>query len=135
MVKNKMHNNINDNHIIIIQYSLSMVSISLLMAFIPLIIAKFATNARIFSPLNISFITINITITEIIAITNIKMLNAKCLKIKIPMTVSSSFSSSKVSCCLSKDIFFCLYFSTNSLNVFGADNNCSSKSSDSNDID
>ena len=77
MVKNKMHNNINDNHIIIVQYSLSMVSISLLMAFTPLIIAKFATNAHMFSPLNINFITINITITEITAITNIKILNAK----------------------------------------------------------
>ena len=77
IVKNKMHNNINDNHIIIIQYSLSMVSISLLIAFTPLIIAKFATNAHIFSPLNISFITINIIITEITAITNIKILNAK----------------------------------------------------------
>ena len=52
-------------------------SISLLMAFTPLIIAKFATNAHIFSPLNISFITISITITEIKAITNIKILNAK----------------------------------------------------------
>ena len=77
MVKNKMHSNINDNHNIIIQYSLSMASISLLMAFTPLIIAKFATNAHIFSPLNIRFITINIIITEIIAITNIKILNAK----------------------------------------------------------
>ena len=54
-----------------------MVSISLLMAFTPLIIVKFATNAYIFSPLNMSFITINITITKIIAITNIKILNAK----------------------------------------------------------
>ena len=44
------------------------------------------------------------------------------------------FFISKVSCCLSKDIFFCLYLSTNSLNVFGADNNTSSKSSDSYDI-
>ena len=77
MVKNKTHNNINDNHIIIIQYSLSMVAISSLMAFTPLIIAKFATNAHIFSPLNISFITINITITKITAITNIKILNDK----------------------------------------------------------
>ena len=77
IVKNKMHNNINDNHIIIIQYSLSMVSISLLMSFTPLIIAKFATNAHIFSPLNISFITINIIITKITAITNIKILYAK----------------------------------------------------------
>ena len=77
MVKNKTHNNIMDNHDITIQYSLSMASISLLMAFTPLIIAKFATNAHIFSPLNMSFINVNITITKIIAITNIKMLNAK----------------------------------------------------------
>ena len=35
-----------------------MVSISSLMAFTPLIIAKFVTNAHIFSPLNMSFITI-----------------------------------------------------------------------------
>ena len=68
-----------------------MVSISLLMAFTPLIIAKFATNACIFSPLNMTFITINMMITEIIAITNIKILNAKCSKIEVPMTVSSSF--------------------------------------------
>ena len=129
-----MHNNISDNYIIIIQYSLSMASISLLMAFTPLIVAKFATNVCIFSPLNMSFITINITITEIRAITNIKILNAKCLKIEVSMTVSSSFSSSKVPCFLSKDIFFCFYFSTNSLNVFGADNNSSSKSFHSNDI-
>ena len=77
IVRNKTHNNINDNHIIIIQYSLSLVLISSLTAFTPLIIAKFATNAHIFSPLNMSFITINITITEIIAIINIKILNAK----------------------------------------------------------
>ena len=101
-----MHNNINDNHIIIIQYSLSMVSISLLKAFTPLMVAKFATNACIFSPLNISFITINIINTEIMAITNIKILNAKLSKIEVPMKLSSSFSLSKVSCCLSKDIFF-----------------------------
>ena len=55
-----------------------MASISLLMAFTPLIVAKFATNVHIFSPLNISFITINMIITEITAITNIKILNAKC---------------------------------------------------------
>ena len=73
-------------------------------------------------------------ITEIIAITNIKILNVKCLKIEVSMKLLFSFSLSKVSCCLLKDIFFCLYLSTNSLNVFGADNNCSSKSSDSNDI-
>ena len=77
MVKNKMHININDNHIIIIQYSLSITSISLLIAFTPLIIAKFATNVHIFSPLNISFITMNIIITEITVITNIKILNTK----------------------------------------------------------
>ena len=78
MVKNKMHNNINDNHIIIIQYSLSLVLSFSFTAFTPLIIAKFATNAHIFSPLNISFITINIIITEIIAITmlcNVKQIN------------------------------------------------------------
>ena len=50
------------------------------------------------------------------------------------MKLSFSFSLSKVSCYLSKDIFFCLYLSTNSLNVFGADNKSSSKSSDSNAI-
>ena len=80
MVKNKTHNNISDNHIIIIQYSLLMTSISLLIAFTPLIMAKFATNAHILSPLNISFITINITITEIKAITNIKMLKYQMIK-------------------------------------------------------
>ena len=53
-----------------------MVLTSSLMTFTPLIIAKFATNAHIFSPLNLSFIIINITITEITAITNIKILNA-----------------------------------------------------------
>ena len=77
MVKNKTHNNINDNHIIIIQYSLSLVLNFSFIAFTPLFIAKFATNAHIFSPLNMSFITINIIITEITAITNIKILNAK----------------------------------------------------------
>ena len=86
-----MHNNINDSHIIIIQYSLSMVSISSLMAFAPLIIAKFATNAHIFSPLNMSFITINIMITKITAITNIKILNAIWSKIEVPMKLSSLF--------------------------------------------
>ena len=50
------------------------------------------------------------------------------------MKLPLSYPLSKVSCCLSKDIFFCLCFSTNSLNVFGADSNCSSKSFDSNDI-
>ena len=50
------------------------------------------------------------------------------------MKLSSSFSLSKVSCCLLKANFFCLYFSTNSLNVFGTDNNSLSKSSDSSDI-
>ena len=50
------------------------------------------------------------------------------------MKLSFSFSLSKVSCCLSKDIFFSLYLSTSSLYVFGADNNSSSKSFDSNDI-
>ena len=71
-----------------------MVSISLFKAFTPLMVAKFATNACIFSPLNISFITINITITEIMAIINIKTLNAKCSKIKVPMKpwFSSSLS-------------------------------------------
>ena len=134
MVKNETHNKTNDSHIIIIQYSLSIILISSLITFTPLIIAKFATNVHIFSPLNISFITISITITEIIAITNMKTLNAIWSKIEVPMKLSSSFSLSKVSCCLSKDNFFCLYFSTNSLNVFGADNNSSSKSSYSNDI-
>ena len=100
MVKNKTHNNIIDSHIIIIQYSLSTVLISSVIAFAPLIIAKFANNICIFSPLNISFITINITITEIIAITNTKILNAKWSKIKVPMKLSSSFSLSKVLCCL-----------------------------------
>ena len=104
------------------------------MAFAPLIIARFVNNICIFSPLNISFITINITITEIIAITNIKILNAKWSKIEVPMKISFSFSLSKVSCCLSKDIFFCLYLSTNSLNVFGTDSNSSSKSFDFNGI-
>ena len=47
----------------------------------PFIIAKFVTNAHIFSPLNMSLFTINtIIINEIIAITNIKILNAKWLK-------------------------------------------------------
>ena len=117
MVKNKTHNNINDNHIIIIQYSLSTVLISSVIAFAPLIIAKFANNVCIFSPLNISFITINITITEIIAITNIKILNAKWSKIEVSMKLSSSFSLSRVSCCLSKLNFLCLYLLTNSLSV------------------
>ena len=62
-----------------------MASISLLMAFTPLIVAKFATNVCIFSLLNISFITINIIITEIIAITNVKILNSKCSKIEVSM--------------------------------------------------
>ena len=111
-----------------------MLSISLLMAFTPLIIAKFASNACIFSPLNISFIIINIIIIKIIAITNIKILNAKWSKIEDSMKLLFLFSLSKVLCCLLKDILFCLYFSSNYLNVFGADNNSSSKSSDSNDI-
>ena len=80
-----------------------------------------------------SFITISIT-TEITTITNIKILNTKWSKIEVPMKLSSSFLLSKVLCCLSKLNFLCLYFSTNSLNVFGADNSCSSKSSESNDI-
>ena len=75
---------------------------SSLIAFTPRIIVKFATNVHIFSPLNISFITINIIITEITAITNIKILNAKWSKIEVPMKLSSSFSLSKISCCLSK---------------------------------
>ena len=111
-----------------------MVSISLFKAFTPLIIAKFANNVCIFSPLNISFITVNITITEIIAITNIKTLNAKWSEIEVSMKLSSSFSLSRNSCCLSKLNFLCLYLSTKSLSVFGADNNSSSKSFDSNDI-
>ena len=72
-----MHNNISDSHIIIIQYSFLMASFSLFIAFTPFIITKFANNVCIFSPLNISFITLNIIITEIIAIANIKILNAK----------------------------------------------------------
>ena len=69
-----MHNKISDNHIIIIQYSL-LVSflISSFIAFTPFIIAKFVTNAHIFSPLNTSLITISTIINEIIAITNIKI--------------------------------------------------------------
>ena len=128
-----MHNNISDNHIIIIQYSLSLILSLSSTGFTPLIIAKFATNAHIFSPLNMSLITINITITKITAITNIKILNAKWSKIEIHMKLSS-LSLSKVLCCLLKVNFLCLYFSTNSLNVFGTDNNSLSKSSDSNDI-
>ena len=77
-----MHNNIIDSHVIIIQYPLSRVLISSVVAYTPLIIARFANNVCIFSPLNMSFITINITITEIIAITNIKILNAKWSKIE-----------------------------------------------------
>ena len=134
IVKNKTHNNINNNHAIIIGYSLYMVLISSSTAFTPHIIAKFVTNAHIFSPVNISFTSINITITEITAITNIKILNAKWSKIEVSMKLSSFFSLSKVLCCLSKLNFLCLYFSSNSLNVFGADNNSSLKSSDSNDI-
>ena len=111
-----------------------MLSISLLMAFTPLIIAKFATNPCIFSSLNITFITINIIITKIIAITNIKILNAKCSKIEVSMKLSSFFLLSRVSCCLSKLNFLCLYLLTNSHSVFGANNNSSSKSFDSNDI-
>ena len=75
-----MHHNINDNHNIIIQYSLSMASISLLVAFTPIIIAKFATNAHILSPLNISFITINIISTEIYS--HYKYKNIECQMIK-----------------------------------------------------
>ena len=75
----------------IIQYSLSTVLISLVIDFAPLIIARFANNICIFSPLNISFITINFTITEIIAITNIKVLNAKWSKIEVSMKLSSFF--------------------------------------------
>ena len=48
--------------------------------------------------------------------------------------LSSSFSLSKVLCCLSKLNFLCLYLLTSSLNVSGADNNSLLKSSDSNDI-
>ena len=103
-----MHNNITDNHIIIIQYSLSLVVVCSFTAFTPLIIAKFVINAHIFSPLNISFITVNIIITEITAIVNIKILNAKWSKIEVPMKLSSSFSLSKVLCCLSKVNFLCL---------------------------
>ena len=87
-----------------------------------------------FSPLNMSFITINSTITKITAITNIKILNAKWSKIEVTMRLSSPFSLSKVLCCLSKLNFLCLYLLTNSLNVSRADNNSLSKSSDCNDI-
>ena len=98
----------------------------------PFIIAKFVTNAHIFSPLNTSLITMNTIINEIIAITNIKILNTKWLKIEVSMKILSSLS--KVLCCLLKLNFLCLYFSTNSLNVPGADNNSLSKSSVSKDI-
>ena len=77
MVRNKMHNNIHDNHIIIIQYSLVAALFSSFIAFTPFAIARFVNNACIFSPLNISFITKNIITTEIIAIESIKILNAK----------------------------------------------------------
>ena len=50
------------------------------------------------------------------------------------MKLSPSFLLSNVSCCLSKLYFLCLYFSTSSLNVSGAENNSLSKSSDSSDI-
>ena len=74
----------------------------------------------------------NTIINEIIAITDIKILNTKWLKIEVPMKIASSLS--KVSCCLLKFNFLCLYFSTNSFNVSGADNNSLSKSSVSKDI-
>ena len=74
----------------------------------------------------------NTIINEIIAITNIKILNTKWLKIEVSMKISSSLS--KVLHCLSKLNFLCLYFSTYSLNVSGADNNSLSKSSVSKDI-
>ena len=68
-----------------------------------------------------SFITINTIITEIAAITNIKILNANWSNIEVSMKLSSSFWLSKVSCCLSKLNFLCLYFLTSSLKVSGAD--------------
>ena len=78
MVKNRTHSKINDNHIMIIQYSLLVsILISSFITFTPFIITKFVTNAHIFSPLNTSLITINPIMTEIIAITNIKILNTK----------------------------------------------------------
>ena len=77
MVRNRMHNNISYSHIKIIQYSLLVASFSLLNTFTPFIIAEFVNNACILSPLNISFITINITIIETMAIANIKISNAK----------------------------------------------------------
>ena len=101
-----MHNNIIDSHVIIIQYPLSTVLISLVIAFAPLIIAKFANNVCIFSTWNISFITINITITKMIAITNIK--NIECQMVKnrsFYEVVILLVSLSKVSCCLSKLTF------------------------------
>ena len=101
MVRNITHSKINDNHIIIIQYlQLFSALISSFIAFIPLIIAKFVTNACIFSPLNTSLITMNSIINEMIAITNIKILNTKWLEIEVSMKTSSSLS--KVSCCLLK---------------------------------
>ena len=60
MVKNKMHNNISDNHIIIIKYSLVAASFSSFIAFAHFTIARFVNNVYIFSPLNINFITKNI---------------------------------------------------------------------------
>ena len=77
MVRNKMHNNINDNHIIIIQYSLATASFSSFIVFTPFTMAKFVNNACIFSPLKISFITKNTITTEIIAVESIKISNAK----------------------------------------------------------
>ena len=101
MVRNITHSKINDNHIIIIQYlQLFSALISSFIALIPLILAKFVTNACIFSPLNTSLITMNSIINEIIAITNINILNTKWLEIEVSMKISSSLS--KVSYCLLK---------------------------------
>ena len=134
IVKNKTHNKINYSHIIIIQYSLSIVLISSLIAFTSLIIAKVATNVHIFSPLNISFYYYKHYNYRNCSQYKYKNIECQVIKNRSSYEAIISFSLSKVLCCLSKDIFFCLYLSTNSLNVYGADNNSSSKSSDSNDI-
>ena len=116
MVKNMTHSKISDNHIIIIQYSLLILFlISSFIAFTPFIIAKFVTNVCIFSPLNMSLITINTINTEITAITNIKILNAKWSKMEVSMKMSPSLS--KVLCCLSK-LNFLWKFWNNSLEHF-----------------
>ena len=94
-----------------------MVSISLLKALTPLMVAKFATNTCIFSPLKISFIMINIIITEIIAITNIKTLNAKGSKIEVSMKLSLFFHYLKFHVVYRK-ISFTVYISQQILLMF-----------------